>query len=219
METHSSRNRILRLLRREPRTARELSERIDISPQAVRDQLRSLEREGLAEVARLRRDTGGKPAREFALTVEGEEAFGKSYALLLRNLLGALHRGLDDDAERSLLEAAARRTAEEAAGPALPDPVSPGKIDRDELAARLEAAADALNALGGAATVAHGPGGEPEIRSDGCPLSAVVRDEPEACLLAELLVTALTGVEVVEACDRSGRPRCRFGVGGGPGPF
>lgn len=219
MEPHSSRDRILHLLRRGPRTARELSERIDISPQAVRDQLRGLEREGLAEVARLRRDTGGKPAREFALTVEGEEAFGKSYALLLRNLLGELHRGLDATAERALLGAAARRTAEEAAGPALPDPVSPEEIDREELEARLEAAAGALNALGGAATVAAGPGGEPVIRSDGCPLSAVVRDEPEACRLAELLVTALAGVEVVEACDRSGRPRCRFEVEGDPAPI
>lgn len=219
MEPHSSRDRILSFLRRGPRTARELSERIGISPQAVRDQLRSLEREGLAEVARLRRDTGGKPAREFALTVEGEEAFGKSYALLLRNLLGELHRGFDATAERDLLEAAARRTAEEAAGPKLPDPVAPEEVDREELRARLGAAADALNALGGAATVAAGSAGEPEIRSDGCPLSAVVRDEPEACRLAELLVTALAGVEVVEACDRSGRPRCRFEVSGGAPPL
>lgn len=216
MPSESSREQILRLLRHEPMTARRMAERIGISPQAVRDQLRALEGEGLVGVSRLRRDTGGKPAREFVLTPEGEEAFGKSYAVLLRHVVGRIRRDLDPGLERRLLEAAARDTAEEAVGRPLPEPAPAEGLDRDDLAERLGAAAEALSALGGAARVEAGPDGTPLLRSDGCPLSAVVRDEPGACLLAERLVTALAGLEVREACDREGRPRCRFVVDSGP---
>ncbi len=98
----------------------------------------------------------------------------------------------------------------------MPEIVAPEDLTSDRLRERLEAAVGVLNALGGAAEVETGENG-PFIRSDGCPLSGLVRQDPEACLLAEALVATVSGVEVHEVCDRSGRPRCRFEPGpGGP---
>lgn len=208
-QPRSSRDEVLALLRRGARTAAELSEAIRISPQAVRDQLRALEAEGFVAVRGLRRDTGGKPAREYRLTAAGEETFRKSYAALLRHLIGAIHERLSPAAERSLLEATARRAALEAAGPALPEAASAADLPEGEIRRRLERAVAVLDGLGGAARV-EGPGETWRIASDGCPLSAVVREVPHACGLAEALVQVLSGLEVREVCDRSDRPRCGF---------
>jgi predicted ArsR family transcriptional regulator len=79
-----------------------------------------------------------------------------------------------------------------------------------------------LGALGGDAEVVAEEGegeGEGEqgagklwIRSSGCPLASVVCDHPEACQLAEALISQLVGTTVREHCNRTGRPRCCFEI-------
>lgn len=205
----SSRAQILTLLRAEPGTAGELAEAIDISPQAVRDQLRTLEGKGWIEVDRLRRDTGGKPAREYVLTPAGEESFDKPYSEVLRYLVAELDDRLGGSRKRDLLEAVGRRIGADLEGGGGPALAATEELTPDELRDRLQAAVEVLDGLGGAARVEAGEGG-PVLRSDGCPLSGLVRQDPEVCLLARALVEAVSGVEVRETCDRSDRPRCRF---------
>lgn len=62
-----SRSRILELLIEKPRTTRELSEALDLTTNAVRQQLVHLERDGLVEVASERR-TEGRPAHVYSVT-------------------------------------------------------------------------------------------------------------------------------------------------------
>ncbi len=45
-----------------------------------------------------------------------------------------------------------------------------------------------------------------------CPLGVVVPDHPEACRLAEALLSELVGQPVTERCERGEQPRCRFEV-------
>lgn len=208
-DAQSSRNQILDLLRANAHTVGELAGAIDVSPQAVRDQIRTLEGRGWIEVGSLRRDTGGKPAREYVLTAAGEESFEKPYPELLRYLVGELHEQLGSDRKRELFEAVGRRIGADLADEQLPDVTGPAELSRAQLRTRLETAADVLNALGGAAAVEETQDGL-RIRSHGCPLSGLVRYDPKACHLAEALVEAITGLEVRESCDRDGRPRCRF---------
>lgn len=208
-DIRSSRDQILSLLRSDAHTVGDLAEIIDISPQAVRDQIRTLEGRGWIEVRRLRRDTGGKPAREYVLTVAGEESFDKPYPDLLRYLVGELDEQLGAERKRELFGAVGRRIGNDLADEPFPEVRSPDETSRAQLRTRLETAADVLNALGGAATVEETADGL-RISSHGCPLSALVRYDSEACYLAEALVGAITGVKVRETCDRSGRPRCRF---------
>lgn len=205
----SSRRQILGLLRAESRTAGELAEAIDISPQAVRDQLRTLEGRGWIEVGRLRRDTGGKPAREYVLTAAGEESFDKPYPEVLCHLIGEMQDRLGGGRKRELLEAVGRRIGAAVSEAKVPEATTPDGLGPGELRERLEAAVEVLNGLGGAAAVEETEEGL-RIRSHGCPLSGIVRQDPEACLVAEALVETIAGVEVRETCDRSGRPQCRF---------
>lgn len=202
----TTRDRILGLLRLGDRTAAELASAIGVSPQAIRDQLRTLDGAGEVEVSRLRRDTGGKPARVYALTPAGEETFEKAYGPVLAAVLAALGERVGEDDRRAVLEAAGRRLAEAVGAPGSEGPDGGGE-GRSPVE-RLAEAAAALNELGGAAEVVEGP--PPAIRSDGCPLSGVARESPEACRVAGALVGRLTGLEVRERCDREGRPRCRF---------
>lgn len=205
----SSRDQILASLRAAPRTAAELAEAIRISPQAVRDQLRTLEERGWIEVGALRRDTGGKPAREYRLTTSGEESFDKPYPEVLRHLVAELDRDLGGRRKRELFRAVGRRIAADAGGDSVREPTPGDQLDPAELRERLAAAVAVLDGLGGAAEIEETDLG-PRISSHGCPLSGLVLRDPDACVLAEALVEAIAGVEVREACDRADRPRCRF---------
>ena len=77
--------------------------------------------------------------------------------------------------------------------------------------ARLEAAVDVLNELGGLAELEERDGGL-IIRGYSCPLAGVTPDHPEVCRMAETLIAELAGVPVHERCDRGERPRCCFEV-------
>lgn len=209
----SSREEILRLLRASPHTANELADAIDITPQAVRDQLRTLEEKGWIAVGRLQRDTGGKPAREYVLTAEGEESFEKPYPALLGYLVAELDDQLDGVRKRELLRAVGRRMGTDLLEKGASERVRPADLTRDALRRRLTAAVEVLNALGGAAAVEESEEGL-SVQSDGCPLSGLVRQDPDSCLLAEALVETIAGVPVRETCARGDRPRCRFAVNG-----
>lgn len=62
-----SRSRILQLLIDEPKTTRELAEQLDLTTNAVRQQLVHLEKDGLVEVSSERR-TEGRPAHVYDVT-------------------------------------------------------------------------------------------------------------------------------------------------------
>jgi predicted ArsR family transcriptional regulator len=50
------------------------------------------------------------------------------------------------------------------------------------------------------------------IRGFCCPLREAVMARPEACAVAEALLTDLIGVPVRERCDKTGDPRCCFEI-------
>ena len=81
----------------------------------------------------------------------------------------------------------------------------------DGVHARLEAAVDVLNVLGGVAELEE-RNGSFVIRGYNCPLAGVAPDHPVVCRMAETLLTELAGVPVYEHCDRGERPRCCFEV-------
>ena len=105
------------------------------------------------------RDTGGKPARVYALTGEGEELFPKAYALVLGELVEEIARVDGWERATALLRAVGQRAASGAAAPA----------DRD---GRVAAAAAALRSLGGDVEVQRTEQGY-TLQGYACPLSAV----------------------------------------------
>lgn len=193
-----TRARILELLRRSTSTIGDLAESVGVTGNAVRGHLAALQKDGLVREVGSARSTGGKPAQLYDLTPQGEEAFPKAYAFVLRELVRGLEERDGRDATIDLLRTVGRSAAGAGGAPS---------ADRG---ARVVAAAELLRSVGGDVTVTRVEGGW-EIRGFGCPLSAVVVAQPDACCLTEGLVAGVTGAAVEERCERSdGRARCAF---------
>lgn len=188
--------RMLSLLRRSRQTITGLSGTLGVTDNAVRTHVAALSRDGIIEPVGTQRDTGGKPARLYALTDAGEELFPKAYAMVLTGLVEEIARRDGRARADQLLRAVGARAASEVAIPA-------------DLPGRVEAAASALRSMGGDVTVQRTETGW-RLQGFGCPLSSVTASQPQVCALAQSLVEEITGRPVTECCDRSGRPRCGF---------
>lgn len=197
--TGETRTALLRLIRGAALSIGELARALGISENAVRTHVAAAERDGLVRQAGVQRSTGGKPARLYELTPGAEELFPKAYALVLTELVRTLRDEEGDDAAVERLRHVGRRLAAQAAS------------QGGGTAARVAAAAALLESLGGAVEVVEEPHGW-TIRARGCPLSGVVAEDPAVCALAESLVAEITGLRVVESCQKTGNPRCAFQV-------
>ena len=193
----STSGRIVALLRRGERSVEELAQALKLTDNAVRAQLSSLERDGIVEASRVRRDGAvGKPATLYALSAGAAPVLSSAYAPLLSSLLVEL-------AER--LPAKQLKTALRGAGARLAPAVSPGASFRE----RVNAGAALLAQLGADADLVKTGDGY-EIRGHGCVLSEAVSACPAACQAVEALLCEVTGVAVKERCDRANAPNCRF---------
>src|SRR5687767_16025327 len=85
--------RMLHLLRRSRQTINDLSESLGLTDNAVRTHVAALSRDGIIEPVGTQRDTGGKPARLYALTEAGEALFPKAYAMVLAGVVEEVARG------------------------------------------------------------------------------------------------------------------------------
>lgn len=193
-----TRVKLLRLLRRPPQTVTTMADALGLTDNAVRIHVAALGRDGIVEPVGTLRDTGGKPARVYALTKEGEELFPKAYATVLAGLVEELVRRDGPAHAEELLGAVGERLAAGVVAPAAAE-------------GRVQAAASALRSIGGDVEVIRSEGGW-RLQGYGCPLSAVTPGHPEVCALARTLVERVTGLSVAECCDRSARPRCAFQI-------
>lgn len=195
-----TRARLVALLRRGRRTVEELAAALGLTDNAVRAQLLSLQRDGVARAAETRRDGAvGKPATLYDIDPAAEASFSRAYAPVLAALLAELRDRSSAKATEALLRDVGRRLAadhERATG-------SP--------ATRARQATALLTALGADVELERAAGAF-VIRGYACPLSQAVREEPTVCAAVEELVGAVAGAPTRECCDRSERPRCRFEI-------
>src|SRR5918999_5754058 len=90
----STRGRIVTLLRGSARTVDELAVELELTDNAVRAHLLTLERDGLVRQSGLRRGPR-KPHFTYVLTPEAEALFPKAYDALLNQLISVLKSRLD----------------------------------------------------------------------------------------------------------------------------
>ncbi len=181
-------------------TVDELSKRLGLTDNAVRAHLATLERDHLIEQHGVQPGTR-KPHFSYRLTHEAEELFPKAYQALLSGVLRVLKLRLEPELLNSILRDVAQLLVQDL-------PATRG----DTLNSKAQTAAAVLTELGGTARIER-EGDDLIIRSNsGCPFSDVVTEHPEVCRLAESLLREITGLEVTEHCDRSGRPRCTFEI-------
>lgn len=198
--TGETQARLLGLLRRSPQTITSLASALGLTDNAVRLHVAALRRDGIIADVGTQRDTGGKPARLYGLTREGEELFPKAYAFVLGRLVEEIVRTQGRARAVELLRAVG---AHAAAGAGARTAANPQQ--------RLEAAAGVFRTLGSDAHVDQTTDGW-RVQAHGCPLSAVTAGHPEMCELGKALVEEVVGAPVTECCERGARPRCSFTI-------
>lgn len=187
---HSTRNRVARsILDHGPSTVADLAGRLGLTQAAVRRHLDSLVAENVVESREQRvygARTRGRPAKVFALTDCGRDAFEQSYDTLAVDALRWIEQNAGGEEAvaafaRDRLEAQAEtyRQAIEAAAP------------ED----RTEALAKALSADGYAATARTAPVGE-QLCQHHCPVAHVAERYPQLCEAETETFSRLLGTHV-----------------------
>jgi DeoR family transcriptional regulator, suf operon transcriptional repressor len=197
----STRGRILQLLRTKEQTVNDLAAALELTDNAVRAHLLSLERDGLV------RQSGSqpgvrKPHATYALAPDAEQIFPKAYGPLVDLILTVFSRKLTPSELKNGMRQVGRKVAEEHLGEVK------GKTRQQ----RINAALRILSDLGGAARFEKSEG-KHLIRGHGCPLAAATGRHPEACLIAESLLSRVIGVPVKERCVHQPVPSCCFEIG------
>jgi predicted ArsR family transcriptional regulator len=181
-------------------TVDDLATRLELTDNAVRFHLTSLEDAGtVRKDGVLRKEGAGKPADLYTLTPEAEESFSRAYAPVLAVLLAELRETMSTTQLVAFLRRAGTRLAKGL-------PRSSGSLSH-----RVAGAAELLNALGGV-TAVEKSGNTYQIIGRACPLSRAVEADHCVCAAVTALVAEVVDADVAERCDRSGRPRCHFEI-------
>ena len=196
----STRGKILNLLRERECTVNELAEQLHLTDNAVRAHLASLERDRLVSQSGFKSGVR-KPHTTYALGPEAEQIFPKAYGRLVSLLMSIFSRKMRPRDLRTGMRAAGRKVAQEYLGGLR------GKTRQQ----RIDVALGILKELGGAASFRE-EDGKRVIYGNDCPIAAATANHPEACLLAESLLTEIIGSPVKEHCIRGPAPACRFEV-------
>jgi predicted ArsR family transcriptional regulator len=200
----TTRGRIIVLLRRAGRTVSQLARELDITDNAVRAQLITLERDGLVERSGMRR-SGSKPAVVYKLTLQAERLFPKGYGIVLRHLLDTLDERWDSHEIEALVREAGGRM-----GSALKQSETPPAANGDSRE-RLSAATRVMNDLGGLAQLEE-TGDNYSICGYTCPVIDVVQSHPEICLFMEAMLKEFLGMPVRQRCQRDESVGCWFEI-------
>ena len=193
----STRGQIVNILRASACTVDELATRLELTDNAVRAHLATLERDGLVRQSGLKRGPR-KPHFTYVLTPEADALFPKAYDTLLNQLIAVLKTRLEPAQIEDVLREVGRAMATDAP-------------EGGSLQSRVQTAVKMLEAIGGSAEIVE-QGDITVIKGNGCPLAAAVSMHPEVCRLAETLVAEIVKVPVREVCNREGRPQCRFEI-------
>jgi predicted ArsR family transcriptional regulator len=193
----STRGKIVILLRHGMHTVSELAKALNLSDNAVRAHLTTLEGDGLVRRGGERRGFR-KPHHSYELTSEAEALFPKRYGPLLDRILKALKNRFGAKKVTSVLRAVGREIA------------SSRKLTADaSLNERLEQIAEVFREFGGQARIEHSDG-TAVIRGTTCPLAAVTGNHTEVCQMVQALISEIAGIPVREKCQRAPVPKCCF---------
>ncbi|POX44611.1 metalloregulator ArsR/SmtB family transcription factor [Streptomyces sp. Ru72] len=186
----STRNRVARsILDHGPSTVAELAGRLGLTQAAVRRHLDALVVDDVVEAREQRvygTRTRGRPAKVFALTDCGRDAFDQSYDKLAADALRWIAEHEGGEAAVAAF-ARARIAAQAGAYREAIEAVSPEQ--------RTEALAKALSADGYAATARSAPVGE-QLCQHHCPVAHVAEQFPQLCEAETEVFSQLLGTHV-----------------------
>jgi len=196
----STRGQVLGLLRRGIATVEELSTQLDLTDNAVRAHLTTLERDGLVERRGTQRGPR-KPHVNYVLTAEAEQLYPKAYSTLFNQLLTTLKQRFGAEELQSILG----EVAESLAAGNTPEP-------NESITSRAERAVTTFESMGGSPTLKKEDDRLEILSVTSCPFDTSVSKHPEVCRLAEAFLCEVTGLKIKEHCQKGEHPKCSFEI-------
>jgi predicted ArsR family transcriptional regulator len=197
----STRGKILAALRGGRGTAFELARRFGISPNAVRQQLLILERDGLVSGHPVRRGKT-KPTLEYVLTPKAEEYFPQHYDRMLNAVLREIRASGGEPAVRAIFDAIAKRSASKLKA----------KVESLGTDQRVEVLATMLRDRGVAVDYDLVDGSY-VLHEHNCPYAKTVAENPELCsVIHQVIEEVLPGKTRQVESLATGGAECRFEI-------
>lgn len=190
---------VAELRRRGSASAADLAREFGLSPNAVRQQLVVLERDGLVFEKPVRRGPT-KPTLEFSLTGGADKLFPQAYDKMLDAVLREVRDQFGSPAVERIFDGLSRRAAERARQ----------KINAQEPEQRVAQLTQMLRENGVVAEYSLIDGGF-ALHEHNCPYSGVVKEHPEVCQVIHQVIDETIGGEHVqtESLAKGGK-ECRF---------
>ena len=200
----TTRGKIVATLReRGSASAADLATQFGLSPNAVRQQLVVLERDGLVEETSVRRGPT-KPTIEFSLTTEADKLFPQHYDRMLSAVLREVKAAYGADGVNQIFDGIAKRAAEKTAA----------KVSGADPKERVEQLVGVLREGGVVAEYSLIEGGF-MLTEHNCPYSGVVKEHPEVCSVIHHVLDETIGGEHVQVESlRDGGKSCKFELKG-----
>jgi predicted ArsR family transcriptional regulator len=198
----TTRGRIVEeLRRRKSASAVDLAHHFGLSPNAIRQQLVVLERDGLVLEKSVRRGPT-KPTYEFSLTADAEKLFPQNYDKMLGAVLRELRDQYGEEGVAKVFDGISKRTV--------------AKAKERVTAASTEGKAAQLTQVlreGGVIAEYSLIDGGFELREHNCPYSEVAKEHPEVCsVIHHVLDETIGGKHVQTESLATGGAQCRFEV-------
>lgn len=196
----TTRGRIVEeLRRRKSASAIDLAGYFDLSPNAIRQQLVVLERDGLVVEKSVRRGRT-KPTYEFSLTSEAEKLFPQQYDKMLGAVLREVKQQFGEDGVAKVFDGISKRTVAKAKQ----------RVTASDTAGKVAQLAEVLREGGVVAEYSLIEGGF-ALHEHNCPYSEVAKDHPEVCsVIHHVLDETIGGNHIQTESLATGGSECRF---------
>jgi len=190
------------LRERRSASAFDLAQLFGLSPNAIRQQLVVLERDGLV-TGRSSRRGKTKPTVEYGLTAEAERYFPQRYDKMLNAVLREIREAGGPGAVQAVFDRIGQRSA---------DRLMPA-VDGLSTEARVAKVVSVLKASGVTADLETTQNGTLVLHEHSCPYASVVAENPECCsAIHTILERVVPGkAEQVESLATGGA-QCRFEI-------
>jgi|SRR5947209_9797843 len=198
----SARGKIVSALReRHSASAFDLAEQFGLSPNAIRQQLVLLERDGLIAGHSVRRGKT-KPTVEYVLTPDADRYFPQRYDKMLNAVLREIRVAGGDDAVKAVFQRIGKRSAERLTAGAETQPER-----------QLGSLVESLKSAGVTAELRTSEPGKLTLHEHSCPYAAVVAENPEACSAIHTILDAVAPGKAAQVESlATGGAECRFEI-------
>lgn len=195
----TTRDKILKLLREQPRTITELAEHLNLARNAISVQIDRLTADAIVLKGEIRQsESAGKPAREYLIAPGTEDQGSSAYQPFVESLLKTLPGHLDQKQRKLLLENVGRNMAKDV-----------GFSNEGKLKQRIEKAIAVVNHLGATAELEEEKSNI-VVKNISCPLASAVRSEPCVCDAVAAFFTEATGAKTKADCHYGEKLVCRY---------